>query len=203
MRIPVKPPLTPELFAPLFEIEGRAATLGVEYQAALSELRAHITQIQQRMEGEKQAIGARLAALDDEEARIKAAMQIAAKERARASLHGENYQEGAESKAAKLRMLEIPAEREALQELVGEVGITGEEQTRYEALYSAAAEAGQVADLVTRKRKAELDRLFPIVKDQFEAGTWSGSAFPFDKDLSRISETVYNMREVTRYGRKV
>ena len=98
--------------------------------------------------------------------------------------------DGAELQAAKMRLLELPAEREALHELMSDAAITPEEKTRYGELYGAAAKAGKAVDLVTRKRKAEIDRIFPIFKDQYDAGTWSGGAFALD-ELSRIETVSY------------
>ena len=202
MHIPVITPLTPELFAALFELEAQAASLKGEFEAALAELKRHVKQMRQRIEAEKKAIAGRLAELEEEETRLKATMQAAAKERAKAALQRREHQDGAELQAAKMRLLELPAEREALHELMSDAAITPEEKTRYGELYGAAAKAGKAVDLVTRKRKAEIDRIFPIFKDQYDAGTWSGGAFALD-ELSRIETAVYNMQEVTLYGKKI
>lgn len=199
---PVITPLTPELFAPLFEHEAQAASLEAEYQTALSALREHVNHMRRRMEEERNAIKAQAAALEGEEAEIKAAMQTAAKERARAALRQLEHQDGPQLQAAKLRLLEIPAERAALEELIAEIDITPEEQARYERLYETARSAGEATDQAKSRRDTEIKRLFPIVKDQFEAATWSASRF-YDKDLSGIETAVYSMRECILHGKKI
>lgn len=199
---PVITPLTPELFAPLFEHEAQAASLEAEYQTALSALREHVDHMRRRMEEERNAIKARITAIEGEEAEIKAAMQTAAKERARAALRQREHQDGPQLQAAKLRLLEIPAERAALEELITEIGITPEEQTRYERLYQAARNTGEAADQAKSRRDAEIKRLFPIVKDQLEAATWNGGRL-YDKDLSGIETAVYSMREGILHGKKI
>jgi len=195
MRIPEIVPLTQELFSSLLDLEEQAANKKEEFQEALTMLNNHIAGIEKRISQERAVIHSRLTELDQEERDLQKKISEATKKKLNASLRGAPFDEEEETQQSQARIKEIPQERTAFNELLEEIRVTPEEKAIFNELYDIARDKGQQAKKAIKPRAAELQKVYEVINDQFQASIWNDGGLSFDTVLSNASNKIYKLQK--------
>lgn len=195
MAMPVLTEITPELFAPLLEMEEQLKPLKAAYSESVKELGAFTGKVRERLLKERSFITEKLGVLEFEEVNINQRTRDALKERITSEMAGKTDAALEERLAIdRKRLAEIPQEREAFNEVLGEMTVTDEESEEYSALWRAVRVKAQVVNEVSKRRYEELSRLLTIINNNVQAEAFGGGSFSGSREFELIDERFTNLR---------